>query len=86
MNWSEIRARYPDTLVLVEAVSGYSKGNQCMIQEMSVIDKYNSTKSAWAAYKNIHRDSPQREFYIFHTKKEEIGVEEQRFSGVRGRA
>ncbi|EJS73594.1 hypothetical protein CN425_20810 [Bacillus cereus] len=86
MNWSEIRSKYPDTLVLVEAVSVYSKGNKRMIQEMSVVDEYNSTESAWAAYKKIHRDFPQREFYIFHTRKEEIEVEEQRFSGVRGRA
>ncbi|ENQ3107136.1 hypothetical protein ACEOWJ_003188 [Bacillus cereus] len=85
MNWSEVRRKYPHTFVLIEAVSVYSKDNKRMIQEMSVVDEYKNTSDAWNAYKKLHREFPKREFYIFHTSKEEIEVEEQQFIGVRGR-
>ncbi|RBW68588.1 hypothetical protein [Bacillus taeanensis] len=85
MKWTEIRNQYPDKFVLVEAVSAYSKENKRIIEEMSLIEEYTSSKEAWSGYKKIHLEFPERELYIFHTSKEQIEVEEQRFIGVRGR-
>jgi hypothetical protein len=85
VKWTEIRNHYPDTFVLVEAVSAYSKENKRIIEEMSFIEEYTSSNEAWGGYKKIHREFPERELYIFHTSKEQIEVEEQRFIGVRGR-
>lgn len=86
MNWAEVRKKYPNTVVLVEAVSVHSKNHKRLIEQMAVIDEYTSTSEAWSAYKALHFEFPEREFYLFHTSKEEIEVDEQRFSGVRGRA
>ncbi|WP_407984340.1 hypothetical protein [Priestia abyssalis] len=85
LKWTEIRKRYPDKFVLVEAVSAYSKENKRIIEEMSVLEEHTSSNSAWSGYKKLHRELPERELYIFHTSKEQIEVEEQHFIGVRGR-
>jgi hypothetical protein len=85
LKWTEIRKRYPDKFVLVEAVFAYSKENKRIIEEMSVLEEHTSSGAAWNGYKKLHREFPERELYIFHTSKEQIEVEEQHFIGVRGR-
>ena len=83
MKWSEVRKHYPDKVVLVEAIRAYSRENKRYIEDMTVVSCYDDTKKAWEKYKSLRSDSPTREFYIFHTSKEQIEVVEQTFTGVR---
>lgn len=85
MNWTNIRRKYPDRWVLVEALKAESHDRKRLIDEMSVLFDYADTKDAWNAYKQHHLSEPDREFYIFHTSNEELEVLEQPFTGVRGR-
>ncbi|GGJ76425.1 hypothetical protein GCM10008982_27110 [Anoxybacillus voinovskiensis] len=84
MKWAELRERYPNQFVLVEAMAAYSKDKKRMIEDVSLIGQYESVSSAWEKYKEIHRAFPERELYIFHTSKEQMEVEEQYFTGIRG--
>ncbi len=84
MKWSEIRKYYPNKFVLVEALKAHSSENKRYIEDMTVVSCYEDTTKAWADYKKLRQESPTREFYIFHTSKEDIEVVEQKFTGVRG--
>lgn len=75
MKWSEIRRRYPNKCVLVEAISAYSKENKRIIEEMSVLEDHNNSRDAWSRYKTLHLECPARELYIFHTNNKNIEVE-----------
>ena len=84
MKWSEVRKHYPGKVVLVEALKARSYDNKRYIEDMTVVSCHENTKEAWEEYKKLRKDSPAREFYIFHTSKEQIEVVEQTFTGVRG--
>lgn len=83
MKWSEVRQRFPERCVLVEALKSEKKGNERVIEEMSVIDDFDNGNAAWKVYKELHNENRQRELYIFHTNNEKIKVIEQPYIGVR---
>lgn len=85
MKWSNIREKYPDRWVLIEALSAKSFNRKRHIEEMSVLSDFIETKDAWSAYKKHHLAEPSREYYIFHTSNEFLEILEQPFTGVRGR-
>lgn len=86
MQWTELREQCPNRFVLVEAVVAYSKDGQRVIEEMALVEQYQNVSDAWNGYKKIRRAFPEKQLYIFHTSKEKIEVEEQYFTGVRGRS
>lgn len=86
MRWEEVREKYPNRFVLVEAIKASSKNQVRTIEEMAIIKEYEDSKQAWNGYKEHHRENSKRELYIFHTSKENIEVIEGYFTGVRGRA
>lgn len=83
MKWSEICIHYPSRFVLVEAIKAVSKNRLRTIEEMTVVEEYDNPKSAWEGYKLHHKENPEREFYVFHTSKQEIEVIEEYFTGIR---
>lgn len=83
MKWSEIRNLFPDRFVLIEATKATSVKQRRTIEDMYVVDKYNSSTEAWSGYKEHHKEHPDREYYIFHTSKENVEVVEQFFNGIR---
>jgi hypothetical protein len=83
MKWSEVRQHFPERCVLVEALKSETKGNERVIEEMSVIDDFENGNAAWKVYKKLHAENQSRELYIFHTNNEEIKVIEQPYIGVR---
>lgn len=85
MKWSEICKKYPDQIVLVEALTTTSKNNIRTVEDMSVLSEFNDSMAAWQQYKKVHKDNPDKELYIFHTSKEKAEVIEQFFVGIRGR-
>lgn len=86
MEWKEIREKYPNSFVLVEALKAKSENQKRIIQELSVIKEFQDSKNAWDGYKEFHREDPKRELYIFHTNNESIEVIEGYFSGIRSKA
>lgn len=84
MKWGEIRKHYPNRIVLIEVIKTYSFQNKRYVEDMTVVSSNYDTKEAWADYKKHRQDFPTREFYIFHTSKEEIVVIEETFIGFRG--
>lgn len=85
VKWEQVRDRYPEQWVLVEAISAYSKNSIRYLEELSVISNFPDSTFAWKKYKKLHLADPSREYYIFHTDHETIEVKEQRFMGIRRR-
>lgn len=85
MKWFEVRKLFPVRCILVEALKSGTRGNERIIEEMSVIDDFENGNAAWKVYKKLHAENQNRELYIFHTTNEEIKVIEQPYIGVRRR-
>ncbi|MFN0224249.1 hypothetical protein [Paenibacillus sp. KR2-11] len=83
MKWSEICNRYPCRYVLVETLKAVSHHRQRTIEEMTVVAEYDNPMSAWDGYKSHHKQSPEGEFYVFHTSKPELEAIEESFRGIR---
>ncbi|MFZ3590224.1 hypothetical protein ACOI1C_13370 [Bacillus sp. DJP31] len=86
MDWSEVRLRYPNQIVLIEALATISENNIRTIKEMSIISYFEENMVAWKEYKKLHKNNPDKELYIFHTSKEKAEVVEQFFVGIRGQS
>ncbi|WP_373233412.1 hypothetical protein [Cohnella sp.] len=86
MQWSEICEKYPNQIVLVEALKTSSKDKIRTVEEMSIVSGFYDSMEAWQEYKKIHKDKPEKEIYIFHTSKKKAEVIEQFFVGIRGRS
>ncbi|WP_163853513.1 hypothetical protein [Paenibacillus elgii] len=83
MKWSEVCNHYPSRFVLVEALKAVSNNRVRTIEEMTVVEEYDNPMQAWEGYKHYHKENPEREFYVFHTSKQEIEVIEEYFTGIR---
>jgi hypothetical protein len=84
MKWSDVREHFPDQWLLVEATTAHTEGAQRIVEDLAVVDTYNSGKSAMAGYLTLHREAPQRELYVLHTDRERLEIEEMRWLGIRG--
>ncbi len=83
MNWQEIRARYPQQWLLVEAVQAHSEAGGRVLEALAVVNAFGGSSSALKAYAALHREAPERELYVFHTSRETLNVAERRWLGIR---
>lgn len=83
MNWQEVREKYKDRWVLIEALESQSTDGKRIILDMSVINDYDTGKDALKEYSNRHKKDKNREMYVYHTKHTELTIEERLWIGVR---
>lgn len=85
MKWGEIAELHPGRFVLVEAIKASSNNRVRQLEDMAVIQDYDSPQEAWSGYKHFHKLYPARELYVFHTSRTDVVVVEEFFSGIRQR-
>ncbi|HLO11347.1 MAG TPA: hypothetical protein VK190_03740 [Pseudoneobacillus sp.] len=85
MDWVEVRHRFPNSCVLVEALKAETIENRRNLTDISVISVHEDGNAAWKDYKKLHLEDRTRELYILHTNNEEIKIIEQPYIGVRRR-
>ena len=83
MKWSEARKEYPNKWLLFEAMEAHSMKGKRIVDELSVISVFEEGKEALKAYADNHRKDKKREMYVYHTKNEELFIEERNWIGVR---
>jgi hypothetical protein len=84
MQWPEIRNAYPDQWVVIEALEAHTTPDrQRILDRLAVVDRCSDGAAAFQAYRLLHHQYPQREFYSVHTSKEELEIEERRWLGIR---
>lgn len=83
MRWQEARKIYPDKWLLFEAIDARSEEGKRVVAEISVINVYDEGKIALKDYAEKHKKDKLREMYVYHTKNEELYIEERNWIGVR---
>ncbi|GAP15961.1 hypothetical protein LARV_03756 [Longilinea arvoryzae] len=83
MDWSEIQATYPDTWLILEALEAHSEGGLRILDKVTVITTCEDGENAARAYRKLHKEFPEREFYFIHTSRETLKIEERLWVGIR---
>lgn len=83
MIWDEIRNLYPNKWMLVEATVAHSEDHNRILDELEVIDEFKDSPTALQRYKEEHHKYPMREFFVLHTSREILKIEERRWVGIR---
>ena len=83
MRWPEIRRHYPEKWLLIEAIQAHSKADQRILDDIAVVDTFSDSVAAMKRYTHLHHEAPQRELYVCHTDREDLGIRERRWLGIR---
>ncbi len=83
MKWSEIRRHYPEQWLLIEAIEAHSEADQRLLDDIAVVATFPDSGVAMKRYTTLHHEAPQRELYVCHTTREELGIQERRWLGIR---
>lgn len=83
MKWEEVREHFPEEWVVCETLKSRSEDGYCIIDEVSVIDRFDGSREAMKRYYELHRQEPYREYGFFHTSRKSLQLREK-WAGVRG--
>lgn len=83
MQWSEIRTKYPDQWLIIDALEANTSGQQRNLTGIAVVETCSDGANAMARYRQLHKEYPTRELYFVHTSREELSVQERRWLGIR---
>ena len=86
MTYDDIRQHYPDTWLLLEAMTAHSQGEYRILETLIVIDTFADSFAALGAYRELHNTAPSRELYVVHSSKPELKIKERIWLGVRSAA
>lgn len=83
MDWDEIKQAYPDQWIIIEALEAHSEGGLRVLDRVAVIATCPDGESAVDAYRRLHDEFPEREFYFIHTSRATLQIEERLWVGIR---
>ncbi|NMB67228.1 MAG: hypothetical protein GYA20_00515 [Chloroflexi bacterium] len=83
MDWDEIKQAYPDQWIVIEALEAHSEGGLRVLDRVAVIATCPDGESAVDAYRKLHDEFPEREFYFIHTSRTTLQIEERLWVGIR---
>jgi len=83
MKWAEIRQNYPNQWLLVEVITAHSEDDRRVLEDLAVLYSFDDSAAAWRRYTQLHHDEADREFYILHTDREELHINERVWFGIR---
>ena len=83
MDWDEIKQAYPDQWIVIEAMEAHSEGGLRVLDRVAVIATCPDGESAVDAYRRLHDEFPEREFYFIHTSRATLQIEERLWVGIR---
>jgi len=83
MKWKDIKDKYPDSWILLEAIEAHSDEGKRVVDKIAVLDKFNNSDEAMKDYRKIHKKNLERELYVAHTKNENLEIEGRKCLGVR---
>ena len=83
MQWQAIRKTYPQQWLLLEALQAHSEGDKRILDQLAVLGTFGDSVMALQSYAQFHRESPERELYVFHTSRELLDVVERQWLGIR---
>jgi hypothetical protein len=86
MTWQEVRQYHPNTWLLLEALEAHSQDGFRILDKLAVISVFEDSTSALNEYQALHRKDRARELYVLHSSREQPGIQERFWMGIRGAA
>lgn len=83
MKWSEIRTQYPKKWLLIEALKAHSEEGRRILDELTVLNTFESSIEAMSQYKDYRKNNRDREYYVLHTDKVNLEIKERYWPGIR---
>ena len=83
MTWNEIRTRYPDQWLIVEALDAHTEDGRRKLDQLAVVALCADGSEALERYRALHHQYPKRELYFVHTARESLDIRERRWVGLR---
>lgn len=75
MEWSEIRATYPNQWLVIEALDAKTTSDQKrQLVHIAVIERCQDGAAAMQRYRLLHQQYPVQEFYFVNTRREELDI------------
>lgn len=85
MEWANIREKYPDSWVLIEALKADSVSDERIIRKIALLNYYSTCAEAMLDYRSEHEKYPNKEMYVYHTQNENLQIKERFWMGIRSR-
>jgi hypothetical protein len=83
MNWQQVREVYPQQWVLAEVLKGHSVNKQWIVDQLTIVNTYTHVSKALEEHKKLHQQMPEREYFVVHTKREQLEIFERHWVGIR---
>ena len=83
MRWQELRQKYPHKWLIVEAVDAVSKNKHRLLNQVNMIDAFAQSMAALDEYRKLHKNDPNREYYVVHTDRKFLKFPESQWLGIR---
>lgn len=83
MTWDEVRARFPEQWLVVEALRAHSEGHHRVVEDLAVLATFPHSGDAMRRQLEIHRAEPAREVLIAFAGWEKLDIEEITWAGIR---
>jgi hypothetical protein len=86
MTYSEVRQAHPNTWLLLEAFKAHSQDEYRILEDLAVLNVFETSLDALKAYRELHHINPTRELYVAHSSKPELIIKERVWLGIRSAA
>jgi hypothetical protein len=83
MKWVEIRAKYPNQWLIIEALEAHTENQRRLLDQIAIVQLCADSAIALQEYRRLHQVYPQREFYYVHTARETLDIRERQWLGIR---
>jgi len=66
-------------------MNAHSENNYRILDELAlaIVDTFDDSMEAFRKHAELHKQNPQREFYFFHTSRENLDIREKNWAGLR---
>lgn len=86
MTWEQIREKYPNQWVLMEALNAHTEGDRRVFEQLSVLDACTANSDVFPRYKALKQQFPQKEIIFYHASRPRMDVEVRYWAGARSAA
>lgn len=83
MRWDDVRGKYKSCWVVLEVLKARAEGKKRILEEVAVINTFQESEEALRSYLQLHESYPDMEFYVVHTDRPILNIEETRWMGIR---
>lgn len=85
MRWEDLKKTTPKQWVIIEAVEAHTEDDNRVIENVQLVEVFGEDNNgALRRYVQLHKDHPDKEYYVVHTSRPELNVKERKWIGIRG--